>query len=65
MIETTNASTIFRLNGSTTDVHRANGPAIIDHTGGWSWWLFNKRHRYYGSIIEVDDAWFLHDKRVK
>lgn len=49
------------LNG---DVHRPNGPAIIDRDGDWEWCLNGTTHRYYGACTRWGD-WVIHGKRMK
>jgi hypothetical protein len=46
--------------------HRPNGPAVefkADKTGYW--FLFGKRHRYYGPASHANNWFWIHDKRVK
>jgi hypothetical protein len=46
--------------------HRANGPAVIWEGGNGSyWWLYGKRHRYYGSASFPTFAIWIHDVRIK
>lgn len=45
--------------------HRPNGPAVeypADNIGYW--FLFGKRHRYYGPASHTNDWFWIHDKRV-
>lgn len=53
-------NTTFWLNGK---LHRANGFAVVWHAGGGSWWLFGKRHRYYGEVLH--HQWWIRDNRIK
>lgn len=50
----------YRLNGV---LHRVNGPALkmndLNLYMGL-WWLFGKRHRYYGPIRPDDTRWWIH-----
>lgn len=47
------------------DYHRCNGPAVaISGRYSWTWYLFNKYHRYYGQARSAGE-WYIHGKLVK
>lgn len=46
-----------------SDYHRCDGPALIRQTR-WAWYLFGKRHRYYGRQHSNYPAWFIHDEQI-
>ena len=52
-------------------VHRPNGPAMEWQDGEWTWYLFDKSHRYYGEqrFWRSDEPglnrWIIHGKLVK
>ena len=50
-----------RLNGI---LHRPNGPSEIWRNGDWGWWLYDKRHRYYGPQ-SWHGSWFTHGNRTR
>jgi hypothetical protein len=45
--------------------HCANGPARIWNTGRSHWYLFGKRHRYYGTAGMMSTTWYIHGNKVK
>lgn len=46
-------------------LHRTNGPAVIWNAGQASWFLYGKRHRYYGPMNNFVGQWFIHDENIK
>ena len=47
-------------------LHRPNGPAKIDWCANWSWWLYGKRHRYYGPALSwAGKNWYIKGDWVK
>jgi hypothetical protein len=45
-------------------LHRANGPALIDIKGWWYWQQAGCPHRYYGPA-NVRHSWYIHGVCVK
>lgn len=43
--------------------HRADGPAL-ERQDRWAWFLYDKRHRYYGPQHSHYRAWFIHDEQI-
>ena len=54
-----------------TMFHKSNGPATEWVDGEWTWYLHDKRHRYYGEqrFWRSDEPglnrWIIHGKLVK
>lgn len=45
-------------------LHKPNGPAAVFLNGDWEWWLYGKRHRYYGPYASWS-SWYRHGKYIK
>lgn len=44
-------------------IHQTNTPAVIWRNGHWSWWLYSRRHRYYGPQDDYG-RWYIHSDRL-
>jgi hypothetical protein len=63
ILEVNDDLTVYLSDRKLMILHRPNGPAAVRSSSGSTWYLNNKKHRYYGPARY--NEWWIHDSHIK